>query len=84
MGYDAVGPGLAGATKEMVMNENKRAVTKDEKALAEAIFTAAAASSIGSDQLFDFKGIAEYAIIAAQAFTDALSEQPGSKGFMDM
>lgn len=49
MGYDAMGPGLAGATKEMVMSENRRDGAA-EKELAREIFTRAMAARIGAGQ----------------------------------
>lgn len=66
MGYDAVGPGLAGAAKEMVMSKDTT-----EQSLAREIFTAAAGSAIATDaSSADFEGLARYAYIAAEAFAE--------------
>lgn len=83
MGYDAMGPGLAGAAKEMVMSEVDRSVTQEERELAKAIFTAAAAIAVANNHSPDLAGLAERAFNAAEAFSNSSASRPKPRGVMD-
>ncbi len=73
MGYDAMGPGLAGATKEMVMSESTPRLSPAEFEQAKAIFKAAAAAAIAQrGTQVDFDTMAESAFKAAAAFGAAV------------
>ncbi len=65
MGYDALGPGLAGATKEMVMSNDSQA----DPGLVAHIYAAAAAQAIARQDGPSFEEILAQSVEAARVFS---------------
>ncbi|RLK56227.1 hypothetical protein BCL79_0610 [Stenotrophomonas rhizophila] len=65
------------------MSEVDQSVTREERELAKAIFTAAAAIAIANNHNPDLAGLAERAFNAADAFSGSSGSRPKPKGVMD-
>lgn len=70
MGYDALGPGLAGATKEKDVADKQERLTTAQISMAEDIFKSAVAKALAQrDGSFDYGSLAEEAFKAARAYS---------------